>query len=210
MSKRNTKAIKKNNNKKPVIVEPEIKPQNDNPAIDSDEEVEDKVEDEEQLNDLEEQEEDDLGDDKNEIDDEDKDINDDGADDYEEEKEEGEDKKKPELEEDKCMYNFVDNNSDEEVELVFDDDAQQEVSDIVPKNQRRTKPILFKYERVRILGDRTQQLTLGAKPMIKNTTGMDPKSIALEEINQSVIPLKIGRPLPNGKKEIWYIHELTH
>lgn len=164
--------------------------------------------------DQEEQENDNLGDDENEVDDEDKEINneEDNENDEKDDQDEVDDKKKVEYDEDKCIYNYADDKSDDELELVFDDDtlSTPETSDIVPTNQRRCKPILTKYERTRILGDRTQQLTLGAKPLIKNVTNMDPKSIAEEEIKQNIIPLIIRRPLPNGKKEIWYIRELKH
>ena len=109
----------------------------------------------------------------------------------------------------KCVYKYADNDSDDE-EIVFDDDGLEIISEIISADKRRTKPILFKYERVRLLGDRAQQLTLGAKPMIKNVEGLTPKEIAELEIEQNVIPLIIQRPLPNGKKERWYIKELKH
>ena len=193
MSKRNAK---KNNvkSKKPVIIEQ-----------DSDEENKYKSEDNDIYQD--DQENDNLSDDKNEIDDEDKEINNDDDDKDDDDKD---DQKKHDYDNDKCVYNYVEDKSDDEIDLMFDDDIISESSDVVPTNQRRTKPILSKYEKTRLLGDRTQQLTLGAKPMIKNVNNMDPKNIAEEEIKQNVIPLKIQRPLPNGKKEIWYIHELKH
>lgn len=115
----------------------------------------------------------------------------------------------------KCIYNFTGDNEDNEEneivdDVVFDDDIIEEINDIVPSDERRTKPVLFKYERCRIIGDRTQQITLGAKPMIKNTEGLNPKQIAELELENNVLPLIIQRPLPNGKKERWYIHELKH
>jgi len=168
---------------------------------DSDEE--NKSEENDMYQEEQENENDDLGDDKNEIDDEDKDINNDDDD-----KNDQDDLKKNDYEE--CIYNYVDDKSDDEIDLAFDDDIISESSDVIPSDQRRTKPILFKYEYVRILGDRTEQLTRGAKPMIKNSEGLDPKTIAEEEIKQNVIPLKIRRPLPNGKKEIWFVRELKH
>lgn len=113
-----------------------------------------------------------------------------------------------------CIYNYKSNNSDDEMEIVFDDDIDNETtlsSKIVPDNERITKPILFKYERVRLLGDRTQQLSLGAKPMLKNLDkNLSPKEIALLELEKNVMPLIIERPLPNGKKERWHIAELQH
>lgn len=115
-------------------------------------------------------------------------------------------------EDNKCFYKHAEEDSDQEteMELTFDDDNIQETKDIVPKDQRITKPILFKFERVRLLGDRIQQLTLGAKPMIKNAENFSPKEIALLELKNNVIPLIIERPLPNGKKERWMTSELIH
>lgn len=162
---------------------------------------------------------DELGDNANEIDDEDKDISPESDKDEEEEQvdidfeEKKEDKDEDyAFEEDKCVYNYADDKSEDEedVELTFDDDVVEETSDIVSSENRITKPFLTKYERVRILGDRTQQLTLGAKPMIKNAEDLTPKQIAELELKNNIIPLIIVRPLPNGKKEKWYIKELKH
>lgn len=67
---------------------------------------------------------------------------------------------------------------------------------------------LTKYEMVRILGERIKQLTMGAKPLIKNYEGLDYDKIAEEELKLNMIPYKIKRPLPNGKYEIWQLDEL--
>lgn len=117
-----------------------------------------------------------------------------------------------EYDEEKCIYNYADDRSDgeEEIEFEFDDDMIQISENIVNPEKRITKPFLTKYERVRILGDRIQQLTLGAKPMIKNSENLSPKEIAELELKNNVIPLIIVRPLANGEKEKWYIKELKH
>ena len=64
------------------------------------------------------------------------------------------------------------------------------------------------YEMVRILGERTKQLNMGAKPMIKNYGNMSYERLAEEEFKLNMIPFKIRRPLPNGKYEIWFLNEL--
>ena len=64
------------------------------------------------------------------------------------------------------------------------------------------------YERVRILGERAKQLSLGAKPLIKGADNMDPKIVAKIELERKIIPLVIIRPLPNGQKEKWRVSEL--
>ena len=73
----------------------------------------------------------------------------------------------------------------------------------------RTLPFLTKYERVRILGERTKQLSLGAKSMIRGVGNMDPKEVAKLELKKKVIPLIIIRSLPSGRKEKWKITELS-
>lgn len=90
-------------------------------------------------------------------------------------------------------------------------DENELKTDIYVKTEdRRTSPYLFSYERVRLLGDRTAQLAQGAKPMIKGVNGMTPRDIALIELEKKIIPLKIIRPLPNGKKEMWSLDELRY
>ena len=67
---------------------------------------------------------------------------------------------------------------------------------------------LTRYEMVRILGERTKQLTMGAKPLIKNYESLSYDKIAEEELKLNMIPYKIKRPLPNGRYEIWTLSEL--
>ena len=102
----------------------------------------------------------------------------------------------------------MDETSDNEDDIVFDDDDDPEIKMIVDGPQRVTKPILFHYEKVRLIGDRTQQLTLGAKPMVKDIERLTSKEIAELELKHNVIPLIIERVLPNGMKERWHISEL--
>lgn len=80
--------------------------------------------------------------------------------------------------------------------------------------KRISKNQMTKYELVRILGERTVQLTRGAKPLIKqnkNTDNLTYKEIAIEEIKLDMIPLKIKRMVStnNGYQyEIWNVNEL--
>jgi DNA-directed RNA polymerase I, II, and III subunit RPABC2 len=58
---------------------------------------------------------------------------------------------------------------------------------------------LTRFEKARIMGSRALQLSLGAPPFIdfsKNTTTS--LEIAMEELQQRVIPIVIRRTLPNG------------
>ena len=77
------------------------------------------------------------------------------------------------------------------------------------KENRISVNRLTKYEMVRILGERTKQLTMGAKPLIKNYKHLSYDKIAEEEFIRNIIPYKIKRPLPNGKYEIWTLDELN-
>jgi len=135
---------------------------------------------------------------------------------------------------DNCLYNFInidkdkdeydDENEmfDEESEIDTetditekdnqkDDDIMKKIKKthvIVDNSERETKPILTKYERVRILGDRAKQLSLGAKPMLLNVEHYGPKDIARLELEKGVIPFIIERPLPDGRYERWKVSEL--
>jgi DNA-directed RNA polymerase subunit K/omega len=114
---------------------------------------------------------------------------------------------------DECLYrkakvkNLDEDDDDEDLEMVYDDDNVV-YNEIVKPEDRITKPFMTVFERVRLLGDRAKQLSLGAKPMIKGLETMNPKEIAKLELEKGVIPLIIERELPNGKKERWYPNEL--
>lgn len=120
---------------------------------------------------------------------------------------------------DDCMYRFTKKQStqpdiyDDNISIVdddfFDDNGDLFAEKYVSSENRITKPILFKYERVRILGERTRQLALGAKSMINNVAHINPKEVAKMELNMKVMPLIIERTLPTGQKEKWKVSELT-
>jgi DNA-directed RNA polymerase I, II, and III subunit RPABC2 len=111
--------------------------------------------------------------------------------------------------------NEIDN---EDIIDCFYDFEQNEVNNIqniqindVPKEDRITMPYLTKYERVRVLGTRAKQISLGAKILVKNVdlTTKSPIEIAKIELELGIVPFKIRRPLPNGKVEEWKISELV-
>jgi DNA-directed RNA polymerase subunit K/omega len=103
----------------------------------------------------------------------------------------------------KCYSKYASVDEDIDLDEIFGDEP---VSTI--KNIRLSKPILTKYERVRLMSDRTKQLAQGAKPMLKNTEGLSSKEIALLELKHKVIPLIIERPVPNSGVERWKLSEL--
>ena len=160
-----------------------------------------------------------------EVEDDDTDDNlDDEIDDDDDKKSDG--KKEDEVEDvadgdDDCVYRFNKKKFDDsEEEGDFDDyfDDDKDIIDntmYVPDDERITKPILTKFERVRLLSERTAQLAMGAKPMLKgiklNDTQNphDPKEIAKMELINKVIPIIIIRTLPTGRKEKWRLKELA-
>ena len=92
-----------------------------------------------------------------------------------------------------------------------DDSSEIETSQgvvLLQKDLRITNPRLTRYEMVRILGERTKQLTMGAKPLVKNYQELSYEEIAIEELKNNMIPFKIKRPLPNNRVEEWAIEEL--
>ena len=73
----------------------------------------------------------------------------------------------------------------------------------------KTIPILSRYEKARILGERAEQINSGAQPFIDiEPTMIDGYLIALKELEQKKIPFIIQRPLPNGGSEYWRLHDL--
>jgi DNA-directed RNA polymerase subunit K/omega len=95
-------------------------------------------------------------------------------------------------------------NNNEETEI-----PSEQGSEYVSKENRISSNRLTKYEMVRILGERTKQLTMGAKPLVKNYQTLSYDKIAEEEFIKNMIPYKLKRPLPNGKYEIWTLDELS-
>ena len=84
-----------------------------------------------------------------------------------------------------------------------------EIYNYTSKENRISMNKLTRYEMVRILGERTKQLTMGAKPMVKNCETLSYDKIAEEEFRTNMIPFKIRRPLPNGLYELWNMEELS-
>ena len=73
----------------------------------------------------------------------------------------------------------------------------------------RTLPILTKYEKSRILGQRAKQINDGATPFVKVPEGViDGYLIAIKELGEKKIPFIIRRPLPNGGSEYWHLEDL--
>ena len=72
-------------------------------------------------------------------------------------------------------------------------------------------PVLTRFEKARIMGARALQLSLGAPPFIEiPATAKISLDIAMEELDQRIIPIVIKRVLPNGDYQnipIDYFHK---
>lgn len=72
----------------------------------------------------------------------------------------------------------------------------------------RTMPMLTKYEKARVLGERAKQINGGAKPFVKVREGIiDGYLIACDELEQKKMPFIIRRPI-NGGFEYWRMKDL--
>ena len=73
----------------------------------------------------------------------------------------------------------------------------------------KTIPILSKYEKTKVLGQRAKQINTGSKPFINvEDTIIDGLLIAQEELYQKKIPFIIRRPMPSGGSEYWHLADL--
>jgi DNA-directed RNA polymerase subunit K/omega len=107
-----------------------------------------------------------------------------------------------------CLLENTIKNDDESFGNKTDLEAEKHIIDnVVSKEERITKDRLTRYEMVRIISERTKQLTMGAKPLIKNHSSLTYEQIAIEEIKHNMVPYRIRRPI-NNKYEIWDLDEL--
>jgi DNA-directed RNA polymerase subunit K/omega len=95
----------------------------------------------------------------------------------------------------------------EDCDSILSDNDNDKKELIVKPENRITRNFLTKYEAVRIIGERTKQLIMGAKPLISNYHDFSNEQIAIEELKLNMIPFKIKRPV-GDKYEIWYLKEL--
>ena len=63
--------------------------------------------------------------------------------------------------------------------------------------------VLSKYERVQIVAGRVEQLLAGAPKLISDEGITDVEVIAEQEVERRLLPLRIARTMPNGKRRIY-------
>jgi len=69
-----------------------------------------------------------------------------------------------------------------------------------PASARPTLP-LSKYERVRVIGSRANQIARGAKPLVHVGGVLDPLLVAEEEFRLGLLKSIVVRTLPDGTEE---------
>jgi len=100
---------------------------------------------------------------------------------------------------------LVENNEDVQARTFIQRDDQGNIVD----PHHRTVPLLTKYEKARVLGERAKQLNSGAKPFLDvPETVLDGYLIARMEFEAKKIPFIIKRPLRNGTCEYWKVCDL--
>lgn len=96
------------------------------------------------------------------------------------------------------------------VSKVYQPKDFNDIMEAYEPSKNLTKNILSKYERVKILGLRSEQLQRGAEPYIEIDTSkqFNPREVATEELRQRKLPFMIKRTLPNGADEYWRLDDM--
>ena len=85
----------------------------------------------------------------------------------------------------------------------------RDANNIIVDEFHKTIPMLTKYEKTRILGQRSKQLNQGANPFIPVSENiLDTYIIAEMELKEKRLPFIIRRPIPNGSSEYWRLEDL--
>ena len=73
----------------------------------------------------------------------------------------------------------------------------------------KSVPYLTQYEKTKIIGFRSNQLSQGARPLIQVPTHVtDVMEIARLELEQKRLPFLLKRPMPDGTFEYWRLADL--
>lgn len=88
------------------------------------------------------------------------------------------------------------------------DDLKATYQSMMIHRDRKTIPILSKYERTRVVGERAIQISMGSPPLVEVGNLENPVDIAEKELREKKIPYIIKRVLPNGLIELWRVDEL--
>jgi DNA-directed RNA polymerase I, II, and III subunit RPABC2 len=86
----------------------------------------------------------------------------------------------------------------------------QDINHVYDPSKNKTSNILTKYEKVKMLGLRAEQIQRGSTVYIDMTTVpiFNALVIAKLELNQKKLPFMINRKLPNGESEYWKLEDM--
>lgn len=110
---------------------------------------------------------------------------------------------------------FSDTEEDSEEDLYDDDDENVDVDQDDIEMQRgedsevnESIPHITKYEKVRIIGVRAHQISMGA-PTCVDTRNKNCETIAQEEYELGQIPITLLRNRHNHAKEVWSLRQMA-
>jgi DNA-directed RNA polymerase subunit K/omega len=147
-------------------------------------------------------------------------------DEEEQEEQEEQDQEEDEEEQDQDDDDEQDeeNSSADNQSSLFETEDDQELGDIVAErtssvsnlnsmiitgNDRISSSYMTSYELNRIISIRTNQLRLGAKPMLRNVPhNAPPEDIVLQELKNKTLPFILFRHTPHGNEQ-WELSELS-
>lgn len=86
----------------------------------------------------------------------------------------------------------------------------QDINHAYDPSKNKTSNILTKYEKVKMLGLRAEQIQRGSTVYIDMDTVpiFNALAIAKLELNQKKLPFMISRKLPNGENEYWKLEDM--
>jgi DNA-directed RNA polymerase I, II, and III subunit RPABC2 len=99
------------------------------------------------------------------------------------------------------------NHNDDEIQALTT--VVRDANNNIIDDLHKTIPYLTKYEKTRIIGQRTKQINSGSKTFVNVPENViDGYLVALMELEQKRIPFIIRRPIPNGGSEYWNLRDL--
>jgi DNA-directed RNA polymerases I, II, and III subunit RPABC2 len=92
---------------------------------------------------------------------------------------------------------------------IITDDFDDIMRKYDPSNNK-TRNILSKFEKVKIIGLRSEQLQRGAQPYVKLEPNQPfvPRDVALQELKEHKLPFMLRRQLPNGNIEYFRLDDM--
>ena len=90
----------------------------------------------------------------------------------------------------------------------MDNNSYLNVLENMKISEKKTIPIMTKFEYARVIGTRATQLSSGASPLVDTSDCNDCIEIAEKELKNKQFPFIIRRRLPNNIYEDWQIKDL--